>query len=215
MGGAREAHTLEPLVIDTLHDIGLWAGNMHLLGLALPLWLLAATGVALVLLPRLLDAVLGALGRLLSALVPIVVLLCFGLVAARYGFGKGSIAAQEAMLWLHALVFMLGAAFALQHNRHVRVDVLHQRMSARTRAWVEAGGLLLLLLPFALFMLWISLDYVAASWQMQESSREPGGLPGVYLLKALIPAAAWLLAVKAVALLIRAVRTAVAPAPQA
>jgi TRAP-type mannitol/chloroaromatic compound transport system permease small subunit len=80
---------------------------------------------------------------------------------------------------------------------------------------IEAGGLLLLLLPFALFMLWISLDYVAASWQMQESSREPGGLPGVYLLKALIPAAAWLLAVQAVALLIRAVRTAVAPAPQA
>jgi TRAP-type mannitol/chloroaromatic compound transport system permease small subunit len=202
-------------VIDTLHDIGLWTGNIRPLGIALPLWMLAAAAVALVLVPRALDAVVGALGSLLTALMPIVVLLCFGLVAARYGFGKGSIAAQEAMLSLHALVFMLGAAFALQHNRHVRVDVLQQRLSARTQAWIEAGGMLLLLLPFALFMLWISLDYVAASWQMQESSREPGGLPGVYLLKALIPAAAWLLAVQAVALMIRAVRAAVAPAPQA
>jgi TRAP-type mannitol/chloroaromatic compound transport system permease small subunit len=202
-------------MIDTLHSFGLWAGHIHPLGLALPVWLLVAAAVPLVLLPRVLDAVLAALGSLLTALVPIVVLLCFGLVTARYGLGKGSIAAQEAMLWLHALVFMLGAAFALQQNRHVRVDVLHQRMSARAQAWVEAGGLLLLLLPFALFMLWISLDYVAASWQMQESSREPGGLPGVYLLKALIPFAAWLLAVQAVALMIRAVRTAVAPAPQA
>lgn len=195
-------------MIDALHSFGLWAGALRPLGLALPLWLLAATGLVLLVWPRGLDALQRALGALLIALTPCVVLLCFGLVAARYGFGKGSVAVQEAMLWLHACVFMLGMAWALRHDRHVRVDVLHARLSPRVRAWIEVGGHLLLLLPFALFLLWISLDYMAASWQVRESSREPGGLPGLFLLKALIPLSAWLLALQSLALCLQQLRAA-------
>jgi TRAP-type mannitol/chloroaromatic compound transport system permease small subunit len=195
-------------MIDALHSFGLWAGALRPLGLALPLWLLAATGFVLLVRPRGLDALQRALGALLIALTPCVVLLCFGLVAARYGFGKGSVAVQEAMLWLHACVFMLGMAWALRHERHVRVDVLHARLSPRVRAWIEVGGHLLLLLPFALFLLWISLDYVAASWQVGESSREPGGLPGLFLLKSLIPLSAWLLAVQSLTLCLQRLRVA-------
>jgi len=187
-------------MIDAVHAVGLWLGGFRLFGLALPLWGLALVGAALVASPRTLERLQQGLGWLLSALTPLVVLLCFGLVAARYGLGKGSIAAQEAMLWLHALIFMLGAAFTLKCNRHVRVDVLHARLSKRTQARIEAVGHLFLLLPFTLFLLWISLDYAAASWAMQERSREPAGLPGVFLLKALIPLAAWLLAVQGLAL---------------
>lgn len=193
-------------MIDALHSFGLAAGQLHLLGLALPLWLLVLVGLLLVAMPRTLDLLQRWLGAALVALTPCVVLLCFGLVAARYGFGKGSLAVQEAMLWLHACVFMLGMAWALRHERHVRVDVLHARFSSRTRAWIEVGGHLLLLLPFALFLLWISLDYVAASWQVRESSREPGGLPGLFLLKSLILLSAWLLAVQSLALCVQQLR---------
>lgn len=142
------------------------------------------------------GALIEAIGRLLALLVPLMVLLAFGLVVARYLFGVGSIAGQELVLALHGLVFMLGAAVALRQGRHVRVDVFQTRWSPRTRAAVELAGTLLCLLPFALLLLWLSLDYVAASWGQREGSREPGGLPAVYLLKALIPLAAVVLIVQ-------------------
>jgi TRAP-type mannitol/chloroaromatic compound transport system permease small subunit len=155
---------------------------------------------------RLIDAFASGLGIALAWLVPAVVLLTFGLVVARYGLGIGSIAGQELVLWLHGTVFMLGMTVALRHGRHVRVDVLQQRWSPRTRAVVEIVGTLVLLLPFSAFVFWISLDYVAASWSMREGSREPGGLPALYLLKTVIPLAAALLFLQGVAELLRAWR---------
>jgi TRAP-type mannitol/chloroaromatic compound transport system permease small subunit len=167
-------------MIDLVHAFGLWLGGVRLLGLSLPLWALLLVAALLIASPRLLDRLQRGLGGLLAA--------------------------QEAMLWLHALVFMLGAAYTLKCDGHVRVDILHARLSKRSQARIEAFGQLCLLLPFALFMLWISLDYVAASWAMQESSREPAGLPGVFLLKALIPLAAWLLVVQGLALAITSLK---------
>lgn len=149
------------------------------------------------------DASVDALGRAVSWLTALLVLLAFGLVLVRYLFGTGSIAGQEAVLWLHSLVFLLGAAYALRHGQHVRVDLLYQRYSPRGKTWVDLLGTVIFLLPFCAFMLWISLDYVAASWATQEASREPGGLPGVFLLKTLIPVAAAVLALQGVALALR------------
>ena len=134
------------------------------------------------------------------------VLLCFGLVVARYSVDVSWIAGQEAVQWLHAVCFMLGAAVTLRAGGHVRVDVLHARLSSRSKAWIEILGCAVFLLPFATFLMWISLDYVAASAQMREASQESGGLPMVYLLKALIPLAAMLLMVQALAELISACR---------
>ena len=197
-------------MIEHIHAIGLWLGGWRLLGVALPIWLMALAGGLVLAVP----AWQRGLERMLALLLPLLVLgvvaLCFGLVAARYGFGRGSIAVQEAMQWLHALAFMLGAGWALRHGRHVRVDALSARFSARTRARIEALGHALLLLPFALFLLWISLDYVAASWQMREASREPGGLPALFLLKSTILLAAWLLAVESARQLLAGLRAAFA-----
>jgi TRAP-type mannitol/chloroaromatic compound transport system permease small subunit len=197
-------------MIEHIHALGLWLGGLRLLGLALPLWLMALAGALVLGFPALQRGLERALALLLPLLVIGAVALCFGLVVARYGLGRGSIAAQEAMQWLHALAFMLGAGWALRHGRHVRVDALSARFSARTRARIEALGHVLLLLPFAGFLLWISLDYVAASWQMREASREPGGLPGLFLLKAAIPLAAWLLAVESARQLLVGLRAAFA-----
>ncbi len=145
------------------------------------------------------------LGRAASWLVIGVVLLTFVVVVLRYAFAAGSIALQESALWLHSAVFLLGAAFALKRDAHVRVDIVYRALAPRRRALADLAGTLLFLLPVAAFLFWISLDYVAAAWAVRESSREPGGLPGVYLLKTLIPLSGALLFVQGLALVVRSV----------
>jgi len=157
------------------------------------------------------DAISELAGRLAALMAIALVALVFGLVVARYGLGLGSVAAQEAVLWLHAAIFLLGLAYALRHGAHVRVDVFSQRWSPRTRAWVEVGAGVLLLLPLCIFMLAMSWDYVAASWSAREGSRDPGGLPGWYLVKALLPVSALLLMLQGLAETLRALARARAP----
>jgi len=147
---------------------------------------------------RVLDAVNEAAGRVAGALALALVALMFALVVLRDAFGWGSIAAQEAVLWLHGALFLLSLGYALRHNAHVRVDVLSQRWSPRRRAQVEIAGLLLFLLPLCVFMFWMSFDYVAASWSQREGSNS-GGLPGWFLVKTLIPLSATLLFLQALA----------------
>ena len=130
----------------------------------------------------------------------------FGMLAiviARYAFDVGSIAAQESILYLHACVFLIGAAFALKHDKHVRVDIFYRNFSPKTKAAVDLAGTLLFLLPMAGFLLIESLPYVQAAWSVREGSREARGLPYVYLLKTLIPVAAGLLGFQALILVLR------------
>ena len=159
---------------------------------------------------RAIDAVNETAGRLAGVLAVVLVALVFGLVLARYALSIGSVAAQEAMLWLHAAIFLLGLGYTLRHDGHVRVDVFSQRWSPRARARVTLVATLALLLPFCVFMLAMSWDYVAASWSAGEGSRDPGGLPGWYLLKSLLPLSAALLLLQGVALLLRALPVALA-----
>jgi TRAP-type mannitol/chloroaromatic compound transport system permease small subunit len=133
-------------------------------------------------------------------------------VVLRYAFGTGRIWLQESITWMHAAVFMLGAAYALRTGDHVRVDVLYRSRTAHQRAWVDALGVLLLLWPVCGFIFIESLPYVASSFGVREASREAGGLPALYLLKAVIPLMAALLALQGLADLLRAVRTIRTPA---
>ena len=153
---------------------------------------------------RVIDAINEAAGRIAAGLSVLLVLLVAGLVAARYLFNIGSIAAQEAVLWLHGGLFLLAFGYALRHNAHVRVDVFSQKFSPRTAAAVELAGIALLLAPLCVFLLWISLDYVAASWAQREGSNSTG-LPGWYLVKTLIPVSAALLLLQAFAQALRAI----------
>ncbi|GAB3018909.1 TRAP transporter small permease subunit [Bowmanella dokdonensis] len=124
---------------------------------------------------------------LISWLTLLMVLIVFTIVLLRYGFNLGWIAMQESAMYLHAIVFMLGAAHTLKADGHVRVDIFYRRMSARGRARVDMLGALLLLVPVNLFILAMSWDYVLNSWMLLEDSPEAGGLPLVFLLKSLIP----------------------------
>jgi TRAP-type mannitol/chloroaromatic compound transport system permease small subunit len=146
-----------------------------------------------------LDRFAQGTGRLVAWLTLGVVLITFAVVVLRYAFSLGWIAMQESVLYLHAAVFLLGAAYTLQQGGHVRVDIFYREMGPRARAWVDLLGALLLLLPVSGFILWVSWDYVAVSWSLREGSREAGGLPGVFVLKTAIPVAAVLLLVQGLA----------------
>jgi TRAP-type mannitol/chloroaromatic compound transport system permease small subunit len=141
----------------------------------------------------LLDRFAETTGRIIAWLTLAMVLITFAVVILRKLFETGSIALQESVSYLHAAVFMLGAAYTLKQDGHVRVDILYQRFTPRTRAWVDLLGTLLLLFPVCLYIFFSSLEYVDASWSMLEGSREAGGLDGVFLLKTAIPVMAVLL----------------------
>jgi TRAP-type mannitol/chloroaromatic compound transport system permease small subunit len=150
-----------------------------------------------------LDRIAEFTGRSIAWLTLGMVLITFAVVFLRYGLQIGSIALQESVTYLHATVFMLGAAYTLKHDGHVRVDIFYQKASPRTRAWTNLLGTLLLLFPTCIFIFISSLDYVASSWSIHEGSRETGGLDGVFVLKTTIPLMALLLLLQGISLALR------------
>ncbi len=146
-------------------------------------------------------------GRAVSWLTLLMVIVTFVVVVLRYVFDIGWIALQESVTYMHAMVFLAGASWALQQEAHVRVDIFYSRFSGQTQAWIDLFGSLLLLLPVMLFILWISWEYVIDSWGVLEGSREAGGLPAVFLLKSLIPVMAIMLILQALVQIVRSVQT--------
>lgn len=122
-------------------------------------------------------------GRFLAWLTLFIVIVTFIVVVLRYVFDIGSIALQESISYMHAFVFMLGAAYTLKHDSHVRVDIFYRKMNPTKKAWVDFAGTVFLLFPVCLFILFSSWDYVLTSWSQFEESGEAGGLAYVYVLK--------------------------------
>lgn len=151
------------------------------------------------------DSCTSAIGRGAAWLSLLIVLVQFALVMARYVFSLGSIWLDETVMYAHAGLFLLAAAWTLQTGGHVRVDVFYAEASPRTKAWIDLVGTLVFLLPFAAAVFWLSLPYVRMSWAVMERSPEASGLPFVYLLKTLIPLFAVLMALQGVAQAARAV----------
>lgn len=156
------------------------------------------------------DTVIDKFAKLVGALSKwlclALVLLQFGIVVARYLFDTGSVMAQEALLYIFGTMFMLMIADTLRADRHVRVDTLYQRFSSRRRRWVDAIGLVVFLGVFSVFVIITSWKYVVASWIAREASREPLGLPGVFLFKTVIIVAFVLLVAQALVIIMRCVR---------
>ena len=146
-------------------------------------------------------------GRAVSWLTLLMVIVTFIVVVLRYVFDIGWIALQESITYMHAMVFLVGASWAMQQEAHVRVDIFYSRFSKKTKAWVDLLGSLLLLLPVMLFVAWISWEYVSESWNVLEGSREAGGLPGVFLLKSLILVLAIMLILQALVQIVRSIQT--------
>lgn len=151
---------------------------------------------------RAIDAFHERLGQLLAWALPLMMLLTVAVVVLRYAFGTGAILLQETVIYLHAALFMLGAAWTLKHNDHVRVDIFYAKFPPRWRARIDIAGTIFFLLPICVFIFWSSWDYVLASWRVHETSID-GGLPFVYVLKTLLLVMPVLLGLQGLAEIVR------------
>src|SRR5579862_7707533 len=160
------------------------------------------------------DRAIAAIGRAAAWCCLYVVIAEFAVVAMRYALGIGSIKLQESVLYAHAGLFLLAAAWTLQTDGHVRVDIFYSQAKPRTRALVDLLGAIFFLLPFAAVLMALSIPYAERSWAILEGSREASGLPFVYLLKTLIPLFAFLIGLQGIAQAIRAVLVLAGPRAQ-
>jgi TRAP-type mannitol/chloroaromatic compound transport system permease small subunit len=160
------------------------------------------------------DRAIAAIGRTAAWCCLYVVIVEFVVVLLRYALGVGSIKLQESVLYAHAGLFMLAAAWTLQVDGHVRVDIFYAQATPRAKALIDLIGAVVFLLPFAAVLVLLSVPYVERSWAIFEHSREASGLPFVYLLKTLITLFALLIGLQGVVQAIRAALVLSAPHQQ-
>jgi len=147
---------------------------------------------------RFLDHINLTIAALVKWLALCMVLLTLLIVVLRYVFAVGAIPLQESVIYMHGLLFLCGIPAGIRDNSHVRVDLVYSRLSTHQQNIINIIGHTFLLLPLSVFIFVISLPYVAASWQVLEGSAEVGGLPGVFLLKSLLPVTAVLMFLQAI-----------------
>ena len=104
--------------------------------------------------------------------------------------------------YLFSLIFLMGSAYGLNHDYHVRVDVMYARLGRRARAWIDLIGSVLFLVPFSAVMLWVSWGPVVRSWAILETSPDPGGLPR-YPIKTVILVSFFLLFLQAISQIVK------------
>lgn len=137
---------------------------------------------------------------LASALVLIV---CYD-VFTRYVLNNSKVAVQELEWHIFSVIFLLGAAYTLKRDKHVRVDVLYMKCSEKVRAWIDLLGNLIFLIPYSILVIYTSMNFVRFSWMSKEGSPDPGGLPGRYVLKACVTAGFILVALQGLSQLLKA-----------
>lgn len=150
------------------------------------------------------DRINTLVGRTVMWLAIVMALVQFTVVIMRYVFSIGSIPLQESIWYMHGLLFMCGAGYALLYDGHVRVDIFYREASARRRAMVDLIGGLVFLLPLCIVTLVYSRSYVFNSWRVLEGSTEISGLPFIYLLKTSIWVFGVLLGLQGLAMVLRA-----------
>jgi len=158
---------------------------------------------------NLFDRISNITGEATSWLTLAMVILTSIIVVMRYVFDAGLIWMQESVTWMHAAVFMVGAAYTLLYEEHVRVDIFYRKMSERSRAVVDLIGVVLFLLPLCGLLALMAYDFAAAAWSIHETSREPGGLPYpmIPLLKSLVIVMPVAVALQGISMFMRSIKT--------
>jgi TRAP-type mannitol/chloroaromatic compound transport system permease small subunit len=151
------------------------------------------------------DGLNRQIARFVKWLALAMLLVQFGVVLGRYVFGVNSIAVQELILYMHATLFMLGAAYTLQVDKHVRVDIFYARLTPARRRFIDILGHVFFLIPSMLALLYWSWPSVANSWAILEGPISVGGLKAVFLMKSLIPLFAVTLVLQSLAQLVKLV----------
>ncbi len=142
-------------------------------------------------------------GNLISWFTLLLVILVSADVILRYAFQVSFVAVQELELHLFAAIFLGGAAWTFKYDDHVRVDIFYSKLSERGKALINILGILFFLIPFAVMIIYSSMDFAINSYLISERSPDPGGLPMKYIVKAIIPFSFFLLLIQAFSSLVK------------
>lgn len=159
----------------------------------------------LALLMRMINLINRIIGNTFSWLALGIVVVCFWVVVERYAFGNTRLWMQDLYPWMNGVMFTAVAGFALYRNDHVRVDIFFRPAPVRRKALMDLIGVIAFLMPF-MYVVWTyCFNFVQRSWRLMEASANPGGMPGLWVLKTFILVFAVLVALQGVAMLIRSV----------
>ena len=151
------------------------------------------------------DNWIDRMGRALSWVTTILMLvICFDVIQ-RYFFNQSQTWLLELEWHLFSLIFLLGASYALLHNKHVRVDVFYERFSDNCRDWVNIIGVILFLVPWVIIIITHGMDYMLNSFSFKEGSPQPNGLPARYIIKSVIVIGFVLLGIQGLSIFLRTV----------
>lgn len=145
------------------------------------------------------------IGKVFSWLALAAVLVCFAVVVQRYVFSTTRLWMQDLYVWLNGAMFMAVAGYALLIDAHVRVDIFYRPASRRRKAVMDLIGVLVFLLPFCTVVWLWGFEFVQRSWMLHEGSANPGGMPGLYILKTFILAFTVLVGLQGIAMALRSV----------
>ena len=144
-------------------------------------------------------------GKTFSWLTLAAVLICFWVVVQRYLFSTTQLWLQDLYVWLNGAMFMAVAGYTLLIDGHVRVDILYRPANVRRKAVMDLIGVLIFLLPFCVVVWLWGFEYVQRAWMLREGSANPGGMPGLYVLKTFIPVFVVLVGLQGIAMMLRSV----------
>ncbi|MGU9951272.1 MAG: TRAP transporter small permease subunit [Gammaproteobacteria bacterium WSBS_2016_MAG_OTU1] len=147
------------------------------------------------------------LGRLLSWFLPLMTAIMLTIIVCGSFFRIGWVWLGELVVYMHAILFMLCAAYTLRHDGHARIDIFYDKLNEVGKAWVNLGGVVFLLMPVCVVIFVTSLSYTFSSWEVMEHSPEGEGLPAVFLLKTCIPVAVVLLFLEGLAIVAKSILT--------
>jgi len=151
------------------------------------------------------DSVVDRIGRSVSWLTVILVVIMCTDVILRYLFDATKTWVIELEWHLFAVIFLIGASYTLLHDKHVRVDVFYERLNEKRKSWVDLLGILIFLIPWSLVILYYGWDYVANSYSFREGSPQPNGLPARYIIKSFIVIGFGLLVLQAISQVLKSI----------
>lgn len=154
---------------------------------------------------KIIDKINEQLGKAASWCSLLLVLIVCIDVILRYFFKWSQVWIMEIELYLFAIIFLIGGAYAFQKDQHVRVDVFYSNMSEHNKAIVNLIGGIMFLIPWSLIMIYIGQRYFIKSWNISESSSQPGGLPALYIKKGLLVFAFLLLFLQGVSSVLKSI----------
>lgn len=160
---------------------------------------------ALASLMNLINLINRIVGNLFMWLSVGIVAVCFWVVVERYLFGTTRLWMQDLYPWMNGVMFTAMAGYALYTNDHVRVDIFYRPASALRKAWLDLFGVFVFLLPFTYIVWTSSFVFVERSVGLREASSNPGGMPGLYVLKAFILVFAVVIAIQGISMAIRSI----------